>query len=220
MAGKSEAKIDPLFEERVRGLFGDVKRARSLDALLVAMVELGRGDARGDAACAAAIKRMRHPFAYPTFGGDPPAETEPALSWDKTRLLQCDDGLESAKIVARRDANDQLAPPPGVRKDEIREKPAANDQGEPANTSELAEGEEADPGADPDAVRAAVEEALAERKVKLRKVLAERLPGGAGRIVITPTEHPRVEFKLKAAEWAKSPVAIARGIVQAMGGDE
>ncbi len=224
MAGKGAAKTsekteqDLLFEAKVRDLLHGVKKARNLEALREALLTL----VKGGKAEAEALSRMRHPFTYPTFGGPPPAETEPALSWDKERLLVCDDGLESAVIIPRRDANDLLPAATPAPKSETRaraQNDGDSDPGErvfersddapaPPQDGGTEPAPEPDPGADPDEVAKAVQEVLSSRSLKA-KVKAQRAPGGGGRVMVVPGSNPQVVLSFVPRDWAKAPERIA-----------
>ena len=220
---KGAKKLDEATENEVTERLAAVRRAKTLDELCEALRVLPRGDAGYHA-----MRRLQPPFK--TFGGAKPTEEEQALSWDATRLLVVEESLDDARIVPRRGVRE--APPASG------ERPAAtNDAGESPDGAELSgspgvsdsrgaldEGEataseDVDPGADPIEVVPALEKALKDAGAAVRKVTAERLPGGKGRVVIVPKEGPKTVLDVPAEQWAGTPAAIARGVVESMGGE-
>jgi hypothetical protein len=197
--GDREARDNSEGEREVKRLVGLLKAATTLEELQEALLQAQRGGLIGGVA----QKRFG---ALPRFGRRPPSTDLPWLSYDDERLLVADD--EGPRIVHRRDGDalEPPAPPAG-------EKTSAEAQEAP---QEGAASE--DEGADPVAVETELREAFAALKVKLRKLVVEREPGGRGRIVLTPADSPKVTLSLTAAQWGQTPAAIARGVVEAMRG--
>lgn len=206
---KGAKKLDEGLEQDVQDRLRAVKQARSLDDLLGALHALPRGEAG-----AHALRRLQLPLR--AFGGPKPPDEEQALSWDATRLLVVEESLDDARLVLRRGAREESpAPESGERES------ATNDAGGGAELPavEPPAGEEVDPGADPVEVVAALEVALKSAGAAVRKVTAERLPRGEGRVVVVPKEGPKTVLDVPAEQWAGTPAAIARGVVEAMGGE-
>lgn len=222
MAGKTGAKkkkeLDPEVEARMLELVQGVKKAKSLDELLAALRAVVRGGEAGQEA----VWKLRPPaFTFPTFGPPPDGE-EPAVSWDKTRLLVVEEeGFSTARLVARRDVDEASAP----KAPSSRQQPRAENDGElQEGASDVASDEtplapaaavEA-LGADPNEVAAALIVAFPQHGITARRVTAKRRSGGGGVVSIVPNEGPTKTIDLGPEVWSESLQTIVGGIVESM----
>ena len=204
MGAKKKKVLDPEVEARVVEMMGALKDARDIQGYCRALVVIG---GEGEAAREAQW-RLKPPFR--SFGG-PPVEEEGVISWSATHLLVIEEDLAGARVKMRRGGGEASVPAssaPSSHED------ARDDDSRPV------EEPQAPAGADPDLVVKELTEAFRSANVKHGKVTAGRRPGGGGCVMVQPSEGPKKAFELGATDWAESPAAIARGIVQAMGGEE